>query len=166
MTFLEYVTVAPDYVWVPVIDGWDMRDFRAPLYSAIGSAAVAGWSLLLVSGIVCGLRDRGMRWLTVGLLAAFAFNVLLHTRFQFRLSLYIYTSHVLVLVFAMAAGLARVASRRPATANAMALAMCLLLLLVGANNLPVATAFAHDFRSPVIPPPQDCATYATGADGQ
>lgn len=169
MTFVEYVTVAPDYVWVPIVDGWDMRDFRAPLYSPIGLAAVAGWSLLLVSGIVCGLRDRGMRWLTIGLLVAFAFNVLLHTRFQFRLSLFIYTSHVLILVFALAAGVARVASRRTGTATVMGMATLLLFLLVGTNNLPVAVAFAHDFRSPVIPAPQDCAGYASGnasPDGQ
>jgi hypothetical protein len=167
MTFLEYVTVAPDYVRVPIIDGWDMQDFRAPLYSPIGYAAVAGWSLLLASGIICGLRDRGMRWLTIGLLATFAFNVLLHTRFQFRLSLFIYTSHVLMLVFALASGVARSASRRTGTATAMGVAMLLLLLLVGTNNLPVAAAFAHDFRSAVIPAPQDCADYASGrADGQ
>ncbi len=165
MTFLEYVTVAPDYVWVPIVDGWDMRDFRAPLYSPIGSAAVAGWSLLLISGVVCGLRDRGMRWLTVGLLMAFAFNVLLHTRFQFRLSLFIYTSHVQVLVFALAAGAARVASRRTGTATGMGLAMLLLFMLVGTNNLPVAAAFAHDFRSTVIPAPADCAAYTSGAAG-
>jgi hypothetical protein len=169
MTFIEYVAVAPDHVGVPIVDGWDMRDYRAPLYSPIGFAAVAGWSLLLASGIVCGLRDRGMRWLTTGLLAAFAFNVLLHTRFQFRLSVFIYTSHVLVLGFALAAGLARVASRRTGTARAMALATYLLFMLVGTNNLPVAAAFAHDFRSPVIPAPLDCAGYASGSgtsDGQ
>jgi len=167
MTFVEYVTVAPDYVWVPIVDGWDMRDFRAPLYSPIGFAAVAGWLLLLASGIVCGLRDRGMRWLTIGLLVAFVFNVLLHTRFQYRLSLFIYTSHVLILVFALAAGVARVASRRTGTATAMGLAILLLFMLVGTNNLPVAAAFAHDFRSPVIPAPQDCAGYASGStDGQ
>ena len=165
LTFLEYVTVAPDYVWVPIVDGWDMRDFRAPLYSPIGFAAVAGWSLLLASGIVCGLRDRGMRWLTIGLLVTFAFNVLLHTRFQFRLSLFIYTSHVLILVFAMAAGVARVASRRAGTATAMGLAMLLLFMLVATNNLPVAAAFAHDFRSAVIPAPLDCAGYASGTAG-
>jgi hypothetical protein len=165
LTFLEYVTVAPDYVWVPIVDGWDMRDYRAPLYSPIGFAAVAGWSLLLVSGIVCGLRDRGMRWLTIGLLVTFAFNVLLHTRFQFRLSLFIYTSHVLILVFAMAAGVARLASRRTGTATAMGLALLLLFMLVGTNNLPIAVAFAHDFRSAVIPAPQDCAGYALGSAG-
>jgi hypothetical protein len=169
MTFLEYVTIAPDYVWVPIVDGWDMRDFRAPLYSPIGFAAVAGWSLLLASGIVSGLRDRGMRWLTSGLLVAFAFNVLLHTRFQFRLSLFIYTSHMLILVFAMASGAARVASRRSGTATAMGVAMLLLFMLVGTNNFPIAAAFAHDFRSPVIPAPQDCGGYASGSadtDGQ
>jgi len=169
LTFTEYVTVAPDYVWVPIVDGWDMRDYRAPLYSPIGFAAVAGWSLLLASGIVCGLRDRGMRWLTIGLLVAFAFNVLLHTRFQFRLSLFIYTSHVLILVFALAAGVARAASRRTGTATAMGLAVLLLFVLVGTNNLPVAAAFANDFRSPVIPAPLDCAGYASGSansDGQ
>jgi hypothetical protein len=142
-----------------------MRDYRAPLYSPIGFAAVAGWSLLLVSGIVCGLRDRGMRWLTIGLLVTFAFNVLLHTRFQFRLSLFIYTSHVLILVFAMAAGVARLASRRTGTATAMGLALLLLFMLVGTNNLPIAVAFAHDFRSAVIPAPQDCAGYALGSAG-
>lgn len=166
MTFLEYITVAPDYVWVPIVDGWDMRDFRAPLYSPIGFAAVAGWSLLLISGIVCGLRDRGMRWLTAGMLLAFAFNVMLHTRFQFRLSLFIYTSHVLILVFGMAAGAARAASRRAGTATAMAVAMLLLFMLVAMNNLPVAAAFAHDFRSVVIPPSQDCADYLSGRAGR
>lgn len=168
-TFLGYATVAPDYVWVPIVDGWDMRDFRAPLYSPIGFAAVAGWSLLLVAGIVCGLRDRGMRWLTAGMLVTFAFNVLLHTRFQFRLSLFIYTSHVLVLAFGMAAGAARAASRRSGTATAMGAAMLLLFMLVATNNVPVAAAFAHDFRSVVIPPPQSCADYASGradTDGQ
>ena len=169
LTFTEYVTVAPDYVWVPIVDGWDMRDYRAPLYSPIGFAAVAGWSLLLASGILCGLRDRGMRWLTIGLLVAFAFNVLLHTRFQFRLSLFIYTSHVLILVFALAAGVARTASRHSGTATALGLAMLVLFMLVGTNNLPVAAAFAHDFRSPVIPAPLDCAGYTSGSansDGQ
>jgi hypothetical protein len=169
MTFLEYSTVAPDYVWVPIADGWDMRDFRAPLWSPIGFAAVAGWSMLLVSGIVCGLRDSGMRWLTIGLLAAFASNVLLHTRFQFRLSLFIYTSHVLILVFGMAAGAARIASRRSGAATTMGVAMLLLFMLVGTNNLPIAAAFARDFRSAVIPGPPDCADYASGRhspDGQ
>jgi hypothetical protein len=169
ITFLEYVTVAPDYVWVPVVDGWDMRDFRAPLYSPIGLVAVAGWSLLLVSGIGCGLCDRGMRWLTIGLLVAFAFNVLLHTRFQYRLSLFIYTSHVLILAFAMAAGAARAASRRSGTARAMGVAVTSLFILVATNNLPVAAAFAHDFRSAAIPAPLDCSGYASGganSDGQ
>jgi hypothetical protein len=166
MTFLEYVTVAPDYVWVPIVDGWDMRDFRAPLYSPIGFTAVAGWSLLLACGLVCGLRDRGMRWLTAGMLFAFAFNVLLHTRFQFRLSLFIYTSHVLILVFGMAAGAARAASRHRGTTTAMGLAMLLLFMAVATNNLPVAAAFAHDFRSAVIPAPQDCSDYASGRAGR
>jgi hypothetical protein len=165
LTFLAYVTVAPDYVWVPIADGWDMRDFRAPLYSPIGFAAVGFWSLLLVSGIFCGLRDRGMRWLTIGALVAFAFNVLLHTRFQFRLSLFIYASHFLILVFAMAAGAARAASRRSGPATAMGAAILLLFMLVGANNLPVAAAFAHDFRSSVIPASPDCANYTSGNAG-
>ena len=169
LTFVEFVTVAPDYVWVPIDDGWNMRDFRAPLYSTTGIAAAALWSALLAGGIAAGLRDRGIRWLTVGLLVTFAFNVALHTKFQFRLSLFIYTSHVLMLVFALAAGWARLASRHAASAWAMTVALAVLVCLTGANNIPMAVAFAQDFRNTGIKARVTCADYAAGTvpvDGQ
>ncbi len=162
LTFLEFVVIAPSYVWVPLPEGWEMRDFRAPDFSLVGMAAVAGWTLLLVGGVIAGMRDRSMRWLTATLLIAFAFNVVLHTRFQFRLSLFIYTPHLLMIVFALAAGLARAASQGRATTRALSASMAVLALLVAVNNVPKAIAFAQDFRNTGIKVPLTCADYASG----
>lgn len=162
LNFIEFVVVAPEYVWIPLEEGWRMRDFRVAAFSPVGMVAAAGWSLLLIGGVVSGLRDGAMRWLTVGLLAAFVFNVVLHTRFQFRLSLFIYTPHVQMIVFALAAGLARVASRRRSARVAMSVAMVALAAVVAVNNVPMAVAFAGDFRDTGIKPPFTCADYAAG----
>lgn len=162
LTFLEFVVVAPAYVWVPLEEGWNMRDFRVPDFSPVGMVAVAGWSVLLLGGIITGLRDHAMRWLTVSLLIAFAFNVLLHTRFQFRLSLFIYTPHVMMIIFGLAAGLARAASRGAGTMRAMAVAMAALAVVVAVNNVPKALAFSQDFRNTGIKVPFTCEDYASG----
>jgi len=71
-----------------------------------------------------------MRWLTTGLLVAFAFNVLLHTRFSVPVELV--HLHVARAHSGVCDGsrIARVASRRAGTATAMGVAMLLLFMLV------------------------------------
>ena len=144
-TFLGYSFVSPEYDFLHLPEGIDMRDFRGWRFSGIGSVAIWCWLAFLASGAVGALTHPRTRWLAAGMATALLLNIVFHLDFQFRGSLYIYAAHMHFLVFGLAAGLAPwVREMRTGrwlyTGVALALAA-----LVGANNLPIADAFTRTF---------------------
>ena len=98
--------MSPEYDYLHLPEGIDMRDFRSWRFPGIGTAAVWCWLVFLAAGLVGALTHPRMRWLAAGMGTALVLNLVFHLDFQFRGSLYIYASHMHFLVFGLAAGLA------------------------------------------------------------
>jgi hypothetical protein len=144
-TFLAYSFVSPDYDFLHLPEGIDMRDFRGWRFSGIGSVAVWCWLVFLASGAVGALTHPRTRWLAAGMATALLLNIVFHLDFQFRGSVYIYAAHMHFLVFGLAAGLAPWV-REMRTARWFYLVVVLALTaLVGGDNLPIASAFTRTF---------------------
>src|SRR5205085_7154539 len=69
---------------------WDLRSQN---YSSIGWAAVLAWLIVLTSGAVAAANDKMFRpvWATAGLWIVV--NVVLHSYWQFRDSVFLYAAH-------------------------------------------------------------------------
>jgi hypothetical protein len=107
-------------------------DFRGQNYSLVGWAAVLGWLGLFVYGAAQAAKDKA-RWPIWAVAAAWiAINIVLHTYWQFRGSIFVYTghSHPAFLVLALAG-----ASKERNTHMYLALVV-LVSLLMAWNNLP------------------------------
>lgn len=157
-TFFGFSFVAPHYSWLMLPEGTNMRDFRQWSFTLPGSIAAPAWLVFWVVGAVAGLRHRGYRWIALGLLAATAFNVLFHTHYQFRGSLFIYAAHLHFTIFALGAGLAPwLAGRSRRLRGAYIGVVLVLATLTGANNLPVAAHFVRGFDRVDTPCPAPCA---------
>jgi hypothetical protein len=155
-TFLAYSFVSPEYDFVHLPEGIDMRDFRSWRFAPVGVVAVWCWLAFMVTGAVGALANPRTRWLAGGMAVALGLNLLFHLDFQFRGSLYIYASHMHFLVFGLASGLAPwVAGMRRGRWVYVA-AVLGLAGLVGSANLPIAEAFTRAFDTVTIDCPAPC----------
>lgn len=155
-TFFGLTAVSPDYTWMMLPEGINMRDFREYRFISTGALAMPLWLAFLATGTIAGLANRNYRWLAFGALLSMVFNVALHMDFQYRGSLYLYAAHGNLAVFILAAGLAPWAA---ASRLRLAYLACVLLLtvLVGIDNLTIAADFVADFDVVNVPCPAPCA---------
>lgn len=155
-TFLAYSFVSPEYDFLHLPEGIDMRDFRGWRFSGIGTAAVWCWLVFLAVGVVGAVTHPRTRWLAGGMATALLLNLVFHLDFQFRGSLYIYAAHMHFLVFGLACGLAPWV-RQMRTARWVYVAVVLGLAgLVGADNLPIVQTFTQTFDKVDIGCPAPC----------
>jgi hypothetical protein len=137
--------VSPAFTHVTLPSDFPMLDFRTWSFSPAGTTAMLLWLAMLASGPLAMLWRPTSRKLALMLLTALAFNLALHTDFQFRSSLYIYAGHTHFLFFALACGLAPTMQRRGWWRGAYLGATLLLAGLAGAVNLTSAAEFAAAF---------------------
>ena len=151
LTFFGFSFVSPEYSWVKLSDVEPiMRDFRDYVFSPVGQVAMPLWLGFWAVGVIAALRHPRYRWPALGLSAAIAFNVLLHTDFQNRGSVYLYGSHLHFPIFALGAGLALFLGPSAKARGAYIAAVLLLAGLIGADNLAMAAGFVADFdKTPV-----------------
>jgi hypothetical protein len=155
-TFLAYSFVSPDYDFVHLPEGIDMRDFRSWRFSPVGAVAVWCWLAFMVTGAMGALANPRTRWLAGGMAVALGLNLVFHLDFQFRGSLYIYASHMHFLVFGLASGLAPWVAGMRRLRWVYVAAVLGLAGLVGAANLPIAEAFSRLFDTVTIDCPAPC----------
>jgi len=155
-TFLGYSFVSPEYDFLHLPEGIDMRDFRGWRFSPIGTVAIWSWLIFLACGAVGALTYARTRWLAAGMATALVLNLVFHFDFQFRGSLYIYASHMHFLVFGLAAGLAPWVREMKSMRWLYVAAVLALAGLVGADNLPIADAFTRTFDTVDIQCPAPC----------
>jgi hypothetical protein len=146
-TFLGYSFIAPEFTAVPLPNGeatmLDFRDFRM---SGGGLVALALWLIVLAAGIFAGLRDRENRTLFLSLAIAILVNLLLHTKVQYRASVYIYAAHLHVPIFVMALFAGRHGGARGGIRRfGVVTALVALVLLAGYNNLSRALELVTSF---------------------
>ena len=155
-TFLAYSFVSPEYDYLHLPEGIDMRDFRGWRFSLIGTAAVWCWLVFFAGGAVGALTHPRTRWLAAGMTAALLLNIVFHLDFQFRGSLYIYAAHMHFLVFGLACGLAPWVSGMRGLRWAYVGVVLAVAGLVGADNLPIAMAFTRSFDKVEMQCPAPC----------
>jgi hypothetical protein len=158
ITFLGYAFVSPDYSWLMLPEGINMRDFRA--WSFVGLAgwvAAPLWLLFWAIGTGAALMHRGYRPTAAAIGVALCLNLLFHLKFQFRGSLYLYAAHPHFLVFALGAGVAPWLSFRSGTGKVYAGGVLLLALLLAINNVPIAHRFVTDFDEVYLACTPPCA---------
>lgn len=155
-TFIGYSFVSPEYDFLHLPEGIDMRDFRGWRFSGIGSVAIWCWLVFLAGGVVGALTHPRTRWLAAGMATALLLNIIFHLDFQFRGSLYLYAAHMHFLVFGLAAGLAPWVREMRTTRWLYVGAVLALAVLVGADNLPIAEAFTRAFDKVDIGCPAPC----------
>jgi len=114
---------------------WDLRGQR---YSPVGWTAVLGWLALLLLGIAVIAKDRPLRPIWIIAIAWIAGNIALHSYWQFRDSVFLYSanSHVAFFVVALA-GARWVQGRGRRSAVTYAAFVALLTLMVALNNIPI-----------------------------
>jgi hypothetical protein len=155
-TFLGYSFVSPDYDYLHLPEGIDMRDFRGWRFSPVGEVAIWVWLAFLATGAIGALTHPRTRWLAGGMATALVLNILFHLDFQFRGSVYIYASHMHFLVFALACGLAPwVRDMRLVRWTYVGLVL-VVGGLIAADNLPIVDAFTRSFDHVVIDCPAPC----------
>ena len=145
MTFFTFSFVSPSYSWLMLPEGVNMPDFRDYAFPLAGRIAAPLWLAFCATGTVAALLHRRYRIIAAGLAVALVVNLLFHLDFQFRGSLYLYAAHMHFLIFALAAGLAPWLSAARWSGRAYIAAVLLLAVLVGADNIPIASAFVADF---------------------
>ena len=143
--FCLFSFVSPDYSWLRLPEGIDMRDFRVYAFPLAGQIAAPLWLIFAAAGSVGACLHPRYRTLAAGTGVALAFNLLFHLDFQFRGSVYIYAAHTHFLVFTLGSGLAPFVSYATRLGKVYMGVVLLLVALVGADNLPAAQAFAADF---------------------
>jgi hypothetical protein len=109
------------------------------------------WLGFWVVGAVAAACHPRYRWISLGLVGAIIFNLILNTDFQFRGSVYIYASHLHFPIFALGAGLAPWLGRTGKARWAYVAAVLVLAALIGADNLPLVADFTQDFDTTPIP---------------
>jgi hypothetical protein len=92
------------------------------------------------------LRDRANRTLFLSLAVAIIVNLLLHTKVQYRASLYIYAAHLHVPLFAMALFAGRYGGARGGIRRwSIVAGLAALVILAGYNNLSRALELVTSF---------------------
>lgn len=114
---------------------WDLRGWN---YGALGWATVVLWLALLLFGIAAAAMDKE-RWPLWTIAGAWAvFNIALHSYWQFRDAVFLYSphSHMAIFLFVLAGAAFAQKQGRSAT---LAFGACasVLTLLVALNNLPI-----------------------------
>jgi hypothetical protein len=155
-TFLAYSFVSPEYDFLHLPEGIDMRDFRGWRFSPVGAVAIWVWLAFLATGAVGALTHPRTRWLAAGMATALVLNILFHLDFQFRGSLYIYASHMHFLVFALACGLAPWVREMRVVRWGYVGVVLVVAGLIAADNLPIVDTFTRTFDHVVIDCPAPC----------
>ena len=153
-SFAAWSFVTPGHEVVPIAGGIGMWDIRSARYGLLGWAACAAWVAVLLLGVAGWMRAAAWRRMGFVLIAAVAFNLLLHIDFQFRGSVYLYAAHLHVPLYLLGAGGLVLGMRERAGALVVAL---LLAGLFAAQNLPLAWSFAAGFDAVDVPCPAPCA---------
>jgi hypothetical protein len=162
LTFFTFSFVSPNYSWLMLPEGINMRDFREYTFPIAGQIAAPCWLAFCAIGTLAGLCHRQYRVIASGLTVALVCNILFHLDFQFRGSLYLYSAHINFLIFALGAGLAPWLTVTRTSGKIYTAAVLLLALLIGADNLPIASTFVTDFDTVHV----DCVAPCTDAVGQ
>jgi hypothetical protein len=113
-------------------------DLRGNAYGAPGWIAVLGWLVLLLLGAAAAARDRQLRpvWIVAGLWIAA--NIALHSYWQFRDTVFLYSAHSHIAFFLLAlAGAKAAQDSHPRGGLAYSAAAALVTLFLAINNLPV-----------------------------
>ena len=114
-----------------------LYDLRGKDYGAVGWIAVAGWLALLLLGMVAAAKDRPLRPVWIIAAGWIAGNIALHSYWQFRDTLFLYSPHSHIAFFVLALAGARWAQDRRNGALAYGAAAGLVTLLLALNNLQV-----------------------------
>jgi hypothetical protein len=114
-----------------------LYDMRGHDYGAAGWLAVLGWLGLLALGAVAAAQERQFRpvWIIAALWIAG--NIGLHSYWQFRDTLFLYSPHSHIAFFILAIAGARWAQRFAGGAPAYGAAAAAVTLLAALNNLPI-----------------------------
>ena len=157
LTFFTFSFVSPNYSWLMLPEGINMRDFREYSFPFPGQIAAPLWLAFCAVGTVAGFGHHRYRIIASGIAVALVCNLLFHLDFQFRGSLYLYAAHMHFLIFALSAGLAPWLTAANTSGKAYIAVVLLLAVLVGADNLPVAHAFVTDFDNVTVSCAPPCA---------
>jgi len=157
LTFFTFSFVSPNYSWLMLPEGINMRDFREYAFPFPGQIAAPLWLAFCAVGTAAGLCHSRYRIIASGMAVALVCNLLFHLDFQFRGSLYLYAAHMHFLIFALSAGLAPWLTAAKPSGKAYIAVVLLLGVLIGANNLPIVSAFVTDFDNVSVPCVPPCA---------
>jgi hypothetical protein len=153
-TFFVYSFIAPEFSTVTFANDeagtifTRMLDFRAWRFGGAGATGVVLWLGGLSLGIFSLFRGGKNMKLYLGIIAALLFNILFHTQFQFRGSLYLYAAHTHFLVFALFSSSALLAAGTTWRRPAYIVALLSVIVATGMNNLPLFERFADGFAQP------------------
>jgi hypothetical protein len=119
-----------------------LYDLRGHDYGVTGWIAVAGWLGLLLLGALAAVKDRQLRPVWIIAAGWIAANLALHSYWQFRDTLFLYSPHPHIAFFVLALAGARLAQTRSGGALAYGAAALLVVLFMALNNLPVYLGLA------------------------
>ncbi len=140
---IAFVSPAPARYASGVPDNPYLWDLRGNAYGLAGWIAVAGWLGLLLLGAAAAVADRVFRPIWFIALGWIAGNLALHSYWQFRDTVFLYSPHPHVAFFVLAIAGARWAQARPKSAMVYCGAVALVILCMALNNLPVYDALAR-----------------------
>lgn len=138
-TFGATAFVAPSVAAYPAGGQADppyLYDLRGRDHGVAGWIALSGWLALLLLGTVAAVRDRALRPFWIIAASWIAGNVALHSYWQFREVVFLYTAHAAIAIFALVlAGARWVQGRHRHGALAYAAAAGLVTLFLILNNM-------------------------------
>lgn len=154
ISFFVFGFTAPNFTTVLLPGDAPMLDFRAWSFNALGTANVVTLSLLLVFGFAIAAFEKTQRkWLYLGLFMAICFNMLIHGRYQFRGSVFLYAPHIVFNIFAFVLpALLWVQSRGKMAVYAGCASLALLVGTTAWVNLPRAWELSTTFQGFVVKP--------------
>ena len=145
LTFFGYAFAAPNFT-VVAIPEHAMLDFRNYDMGPVWTIALPVWILCWVGLAAAALKSRQTRVFAIALAGCILFNLILHSGFQFRLSVFLYSGHSWLLIALIAGlGLTAASDFGPLYIRLVRISLTILIALVALNNLPrawqAATAF-------------------------
>jgi hypothetical protein len=162
LTFFGLSLAAPHFTTIALPEGILMRDFRTLEMPLVSLGGLLVWNVLFLVAAALALRTERTRIMAGAMLAAIVFNIILHTREQFRGSLFIYTPHIwFEIVALMALGIA--AWQPSGLRHRMYLrgVLVLILLVVAPLNLFRALEASRLFDAPANFLAQRAQPYST-----